>query len=550
MTKRIVLWLCVMAVSGLVMLPASAQSERLDNWWNESVWYLLFVRSFYDSDGDGIGDIQGVIEKLDYLNDGDPSTTDDLGITAIWLLPIAENMAYHGYHTTDYLTVEEDYGTNEDFLALMDAAHERGIRIVVDFVGNHVGTEHPWFQAAIANEGDFRDWFVFEEENPNYRGPWGERAWWREPETELWYYAPFASEIPDLNHDNPAVTEAIYEVARFWIEEMGVDGFRVDAAKYFIETEVDGRVILEDTPDNRAYLGAFTDFVHDLNPDAVVVGEIFDRTGIIKRYTDEDVLDMVFEFDLANAIIGASGLGNKRNIVQQLNNVLNTYDPGEWATFTSNHDLDRTLTQLQGDVDNNLIVANLLLTLPGAPFLYYGEEIGMVGNKVNGDEGVRTPMQWDGTPETGGFTTGTPWYPLNDGFEERTVAAQTDDPDSLLSRYRSLIHLRNSEQALQTGLTEIIDSTYKSAFAYLRYTEDETLLVLHNMDDRESREYVLMLEEGPLSDVSSVELIFSTDGDTRMELPALEVNENGGFSEWTPLPAPLPPYSLYVFRLQ
>lgn len=550
MLQRLMIFGLLLAFGSVALVPAMAQEQnRADNWWNESVWYLLFVRSFYDSDGDGIGDIQGIIERLDYLNDGDPETTDDLGITGIWLLPIAENTAYHGYHTTDYRSIEADYGTQEDFLQLMDEAHARGIRIVVDFVLNHSGREHPWFQAALAGDEAYEDWYIFADENPGYNGPWGARAWWPINQGERFYYGIFASDVPDLNHNNPDVTAEMYDIARFWLEEMNVDGFRVDAAKYYIETEVDGRPILEDSPANRAYVGALTDFVHDVNPDALVVGEIFDTTPVVNRYTDEDVLDMAFEFDLAEAIIDTARLGNKRQIENQMNIVLRNYDPGEIATFSTNHDKTRTLTQLDGDVMDNRIVANLLLTLPGAPFLYYGDEIGMVGSASPDDINVRTPMQWDDTPQTGGFTTGTPWLALSEGFAERTVAGQTDDPDSLLSHYRNLIHLRNSEPALQTGLTTLVESDYKSAFAYLRYTEDDTLLVLHNTDDRESREYMLMLEESHLSNVENIDLIWSTEATAPETIPPPEVDENGGFTGWAPVAFPLPPYSLYVFRL-
>lgn len=541
--QKVIASLLVAVLMGTVLIvPILAQEDDSPQWWDESVWYLLFVRSFNDSDGDGIGDFQGIIERLDYLNDGDPNTTDDLGITAIWLLPIMEAESYHGYDITDYKAFEQDYGTAEDFQMLLDAAHERGIRIVVDLVINHTSSQHPWFLASAAGDPEFVDWYVWEDENPGYRGPWGENAWYQNSENDQWYYAPFWSEMPDLNYDNPAVQAEMDEIVRFWVEDIGVDGFRLDAIKYLIETEVDGRIILEDTPENRQYLADLDALAKSINPEAVTVGEVFDGTAVVKRYMDDDAMDMAFEFDLADAIIASSQGGRTRNVEQQLGNVLRTYETGDWATFTTNHDLTRLLTQLGEDENVNRVAANLLLMLPGAPFLYYGEEIGMTGDKANGDEDLRRPMQWDDS-ETAGFTTGTPWYPLADNAAERTVAAQTDDPTSLLSHYRNLIHLRNANPALNVGETMIIDSTSNDIFSVLRYTDEQTLLVVMNVDDREVDEFTLDLSELPVDGISSAEVIYSDAGD--LTLAALE----GDLAAYAPIDVPMPIQSLVVIEL-
>jgi alpha-amylase len=545
MRKFFFFGIVILLFSSIVPVAAQDDTEASSNWWEGRVWYLLFVRSFYDSDGDGIGDIQGIIEKLDYLNDGDPNTTDDLGITAIWLMPIMESNAYHGYWITDFYSVESDYGTREDFEELMAEAHARGIRIIIDFVGNHVSSENPWFQAALAGDPEFEDWFIWEDENPNYRGPWGAQTWWQSINGR-WYYGIFDRALPDLNYNNPEVSAAIRDVARFWIQDMGVDGFRIDGARYWIESEYNGNPVLADATEQLQYMAEFTDYVHSLNPEAITIAEVWASTSVISRYIREDSFDAYFEFSLAEEIIDAATTGSKWNIELKLPRILETYESQQLATFTTNHDQARLLTQLRGDEGANRVAANLLLTLPGAPFLYYGEEIGMMGRSRRGDENIRLPMQWDDSPTGGGFTTGRPWYSLQDDYQERNVAGQTNDPDSLLSHYRNLIQLRNQYPALQYGLTIPVRSSFRVTWGYLRYTDDEVLLIVLNLDDKESRNYTFTIEEGPLETVSSVDVLFSTT-DVMPNVP--EVNENGGFTDYVPIEAPLPPQSIYVLRL-
>ena len=203
------------------------------NWWNEAVFYEIFVRSFKDSNGDGIGDFQGIIQQLDYLNDGDPNTTDDLGINAIWLMPIFPSPSYHGYDVTNYQDVNPDYGTLEDFQQLLEECHARGIRVIIDFVINHTSDKHPWFQAALDPASPYHEYYVWSETKPQGLGPLGQESWFKAPNGK-YYYAVFWSGMPDLNYNNPKVTEEIYAATQFWLEE-GVDGFRVDAARYLFE---------------------------------------------------------------------------------------------------------------------------------------------------------------------------------------------------------------------------------------------------------------------------------------------------------------------------
>jgi glycosidase len=353
--------------------------------------------------------------------------------------------------------------------------------------------------------------------------------------------------MPDLNHENPAVAAEMLDIGRYWVEEMGVDGFRLDAIRYLIEIDVNGRPVLADSPENRDYLRQFNEYVHSINPDLYTVGEVLLQSpNIISRYTEEGAVDQAFEFALAADIVSAAASGNKREVLPQVNTTLHEYGRGEFATLTGNHDFNRLMSMVQGNEGYNRSSVAMLLTLPGTPYLYYGEEIGMSGIKP--DELIRRPMQWEPTPVTGGFTTGTPWQPLDPDFAQRTVAGQTDDPESLLSFYRSLIHLRNAHPALQTGETQTIDANYRSVFSYLRYTPDETLLIVHNLDDRESREYVLTLEEGPLTAVTGAELIYSTEEAVELLLP--DVTAEGGFADYVPIVGVLPPHSLYVIRLE
>lgn len=548
MKKSILVMLLSVLLAGLPISYAQEDVPYEADWWESGVWYLLFVRSFYDSDGDGIGDLQGVIEKLDYLNDGDPETTSDLGVTGIWLMPVMESPSYHGYDATDYRTIESDYGTNEDFLLLMQEAHARGIRVIVDLVLNHTSNQHPWFLASANNDPQYADWYRWSDTDNGDKQPFGnDRVWHRNNTRGQYYYGVFYSGMPDLNHENPAVAAEIRDIARFWIEEMGVDGFRLDAIRYLIEVEVNGRTVLADAPANRDYLRTFNEYVHAINPDIYTVGEVLLQSpNIISRYTEEGAVDQAFEFSLAADIVSAAAAGNKREVLPRVDMTMYEYDTGEYATLTGNHDFDRLMSQLQGNEGFNRVAIAMLLTLPGTPYLYYGEEIGMQGIKP--DELIRRPMQWDTTPITGGFTTGTPWQPLDRDFALRTVADQQDNPDSLLSYYRDLIHLRNRHAALQTGETVTIDANYRSIFSYLRYNDEEMLLIVHNLDDNDSKDYVLTLEEGPLTAITAAELVYSTEQNVELNVPVL--NEQGGFSDYLPIVGTLPPHSLYVIRLQ
>ncbi|MBX3055678.1 MAG: DUF3459 domain-containing protein [Anaerolineae bacterium] len=503
-------------------------------WWNDTVFYEVFVRSFKDSDGDGIGDLNGLIEMLDYLNDGDPTTTDDLGVTGIWLMPIMDSPSYHGYDVVDYYTVNPEYGTNEDFQRLMEEAHKRGIRVIVDLVLNHTGRDHPWFVESRDPNSERRDWYVWSDTDPGYAGPWGQQVWHRT--LNGYYYGVFWDGMPDLNLENPDVTAEMLAAAGFWLEEMGADGFRLDAIKHLIE---DGRA-QENTPATHEWLQAFYTFYKEVNPDAFAVGEAWTTTREVLDYTGDEV-DIAFQFDLAEDILNSVKRGNGSAVTSRLNSITAAYPRGQYATFLTNHDQNRVMSQLIGNEDRAKIAASILLTSPGVPFIYYGEEIGLMGAKP--DEDIRRPMQWTSDNIKVGFTTGSPWRRPGSDYETRSVALQTDAPDSLLAHYRQLIQLRNTHEALRVGDWLEVQSSPNRVYAFLRYTDNETVMVVINMSNQVVDDYTLNLDSGPLAAGSTAVLLF---GDGAVTSPT--VNAAGGFSDYVPL-AELPPFSTFVIDL-
>jgi alpha-amylase len=513
-------------------IPAPAGEQP---WWNDRVFYEVFVRSFYDSDGDGTGDLRGLIEKLDYLNDGDPATTADLGITGIWLMPVAQSPSYHGYDVSDYYAIEADYGTNQDFLALVQAAHERGIAVIVDLVMNHTSSEHPWFVASRAGDPEYDDWYIWTDDPPDYRGPWGQQVWY--PAGDRFYFALFWSGMPDLNYSTPEVTTQMYDIIRFWLSDMGVDGFRLDAIRHLDE---DGPV-MQNTPETLAWLDDFHAYVRTISETALMVGEVWDTSSAVAPYI-EDKVDIAFEFDFATAILTAAQLGHNQPLIITLNTLLELYPPGQYATFLTNHDQNRVMSQLQEDEGAARVAATILLTSPGVPFIYYGEEVGMVGAKP--DERIRTPMQWDDSLATAGFSTVMPWQRVQDYYKTNNVAVMTDDPGSLLNHYRTLVHLRDEHPALRTGTIQLVESSESGVYSFLRYGEDETLLIVVNLSKNVISDYTLTAHESLLSGTPGAELLFGAG-----EVTAPTLDDAGGFTDYGPL-AELPPQSSFIIRLQ
>jgi alpha-amylase len=538
--------LVLLSACGPVLRPAAPPpaptlqaSPEATPWWNDAVFYEVFVRSFADSSrgplaGDGIGDLQGLIEKLDYLNDGDSNTGTDLGIAGIWLMPIMASPSYHGYDVTDYTMVNPRYGTGEDFKRLIQEAHRRGIRVIIDLVLNHTSSGHPWFQDAATPTSGHRDWYIWSETDPHYPGPWGETVW--HPLGDAWYYGIFGSGMPDLNYRSPAVGEEMLKVTRFWLEEMGADGFRLDGVRHLLE---DGQ-IQENVPETHDWLRSFRKAYKKADPDALTVGEVWTNTSIASKYVGDE-LDLVFEFDLAQAILKSVNQGARDDLAYAQGVDLESFPPGQYATFLTNHDQNRTMTQLNGDVERAKLAATILLTGPGVPFLYYGEEIGMTGAKP--DEKIRTPMQW--TPgDNAGFSSHKPWQLVNKDYPEVNVEAQSGDPGSLLNTYRKLIALRNAHPALRRGgLTPVPETGNRAVHAYMRQAAEETILVVVNLDGKPLSDYALGSPESTVSGApKATELLHGAP----VIAPTLDAQ--GGFHDYQPL-SELAPRTGYVIEL-
>jgi glycosidase len=524
--------LTALLLSSLMMSAQVSGSE--EDWWREVVFYEIFVRSFFDSDADGIGDFEGMIEKLDYLNDGDPDSDDDLGIGGIWLMPINESPSYHGYDVTDYWKTEPDFGTTEQLKAFIDSAHARGIKVIIDMVLNHSSSQHPWFIDARSNPASpYRSYYTFEPSNPGFNGPWGQPVWHNTGIGD-YYYGLFWDGMPDLKFSDPVLTAEIHDVVRYWIDSVGVDGYRLDAIKYIYE---DGTQ-LEHVDSTYIFLDELNAVYKAADPNAISVGEVWDSRWNILPYVGEDRIDFCFEFDLATSILNSLKNELGSSFRSSLADALDSYEPGRFAPFLTNHDQNRVLSEL-GSIPKAKIAAGLLLTLPGAPFIYYGEEIGMTG--VGDHLNIRTPMQWNNS-DYAGFSTVSPWRNPNGDYGIRNVEKMEADSSSLLHQYKKLIHLRNEHPELRTGETQIISAPVNALVSYSRETDSSFSLIVANLrgTDISSPKLSLassLIPEGSYQLVDRLSGIGST----------LDVGPDGSIVDWTPRET-LPPYSFFVFQ--
>jgi glycosidase len=457
---------------------ASEQTQ----WWRDGVCYEVFVRSFVDSDGDGIGDLRGLTSRLDHINDGSPNSTTSLGANCIWLMPIDKSMSYHGYDVVDYYHVDPRYGTDDDFRNLVAEAHKRGIHVIVDFVPNHSGSQNPWFQAALRDpRSPYRDWYRWSKTLPAQKGPWGQEAWHKSPVRDEYYYGVFWHEMPDLNYQNPSVRAEMQKVLTYWLKEMHADGFRFDAIPYLVEEGDE----LQHSPGTHDVLRQLGNAVRMEAPGSFTVGEMTDDSpGVMETYYP-DQLDSYFAFAVARATMQAAATGDASWFFKAVAQANAKYPSGRWSPFLTNHDQPRVMTVL-GDAAKARVAASAMLMLPGMPFVYYGEEIGMVGAKP--DETIRTPMQWSSTPN-GGFSTGTPWEPLQADWKTKNVAAQDSSRQSLLNHYRKLIQVRNAHSALSSGRLTLLqtDDTTGTIAAWLRSSRDTAFLIVVNFGPRHGR---------------------------------------------------------------
>jgi len=515
--------------------PVVAAGDQ--EWTRGAVCYEIFVRSFADSDGNGIGDFNGLTAKLDYVNDGNPDTKTDLGASCLWLMPVAQSPSYHGYDVADYYTIESDYGTNDDFKRFMTEAHRRGIRVLVDMVLNHASSEHPSFKAAVSDTtSPYRGWYRFSPTSLG-KGPWGADAWHKSPAGNEYYYGVFWSGMPDLNYGSEAVREEAKKVATFWLRDMDVDGFRLDAIPYLTE---DG-ACLSGCPATYAYLREYAAHLQSVKPGAYTVGEAWGPIDMVMPYYP-DQLTSYFGFELSDSLLAAVNRGTLGGMLSGYLRLQDTLPAHRWSPFLTNHDGTRAMTRVGGDMSKARVAATLLLTLPGLPFVYYGEEIGMIGDKP--DERLRTPMQW--SPKAGlGFTTGKPWESAQPDSFTITVDAQNADPGSLLNLYRQLINLRRQNEALATGTLVPVTASSPGVAAYLRGAGSHTVLVVANLGSAAVSRVSLAASANalPAGQYTPRGLLGGPDG------APLGVGADGAIANYQPLSAALGRGQVLIFEL-
>ncbi len=493
-------------------------------WWKRGVIYQIYPRSFADSNGDGIGDLGGILAHLDYLNDGTPAS---LGTDAIWLSPIFASPAYDfGYDVSNYNEVDPLFGRLADLDELIRQAHERGMRIILDLALNHTSHLHPWFDELRASRtSPKRDWYLWQDARPrggppnHWQSVFGGRAWQWDPATTQFYYHMFLPQQPDLNWRNPQVREEIEKVMRFWLER-GVDGFRLDVVNaYFKDAQLrdnpfrwglrayDRQVHAYDA-DQPELLSVYAEMrkLVDEYGDRMVVGELLRGSPKkIWRYCGAGRLHLAFSFDLISC--GWNPLAFQRAILA----CEQALGPEGWPCYAlGNHDVSRLVSRYPGRhaLERAKVAAALLLTLRGTPCLYQGEELGMKDGLVPrgkirdpagkrywplypGRDPTRTPLPWSDGPGAG-FTNGDPWLPINPDFRSVNVARELEDPHSVLSFYRRLIWLRRSSKALNSGSFRSLLKNPKGGLAYLRESEEETVLVAMNFYQRPTQ---LVLDE-------------------------------------------------------
>ena len=478
-------------------------------WWQRAVFYQIYPRSFADSNGDGIGDLDGITTHLDYLNDGTPKS---LGIDAIWLNPINPSpLDDWGYDVSDYCGIHPDLGDLASFDRLVAEAHRRGIRVIVDLVPCHTSNQHPWFvESRASRTNPKRDWYIWVPGSPdcrpnNWQSYFGGPAWKYDLATASWYLHMFLEQQPDLNYRNPEVVEAIHQVIRFWLDR-GADGFRIDVIQGMVKDDRlrDNPVRLVHDPDIPWYAEGTQDPLYssdrpevheiirgfrrvtDSYAERMMVGETWPREQErLADYLRPDELQLGFNFRFLLAHYDANRFRAAIELTEK------SFGPGAWPTWTlSNHDFPRHISRYSfgGDADARArVAAVMVMALRGTPFIYYGEEIGMRDAEIPADrvldpvgrDGCRSPMQWNGATNGGFSASARTWLPCGD-FKAVNVARQMADPHSMLSLYRRLIRLRKSTPALAEGSYRALDSAPEDCLVFYRDTPAQHLVIALN----------------------------------------------------------------------
>jgi maltose alpha-D-glucosyltransferase/alpha-amylase len=485
-------------------------------WYKDAIIYQVHVRTFHDSNGDGVGDFQGLEQKLAYLQ--------ELGISAIWLMPFFPSpLRDDGYDISDYNSVHTSYGTLQDFQSFLNSAHDRGIRVIIELVLNHTSDQHPWFQESRSSkENPRRDWYVWSDTNTRYRGARiifldTEKSNWEwDPTSKSYYWHRFFSNQPDLNYDNPAVREQMWKVMEFWLE-MGVDGFRLDAVPYLVERDGTN---CENLPETHEILKELRRRLDEKFPGRMLLAEANQWPADLRPYfADGNEFHMAFHFPLMPRMFMGLKLEDRKPITEILQQTPEIPPSCQWCLFLRNHD-ELTLemvTDMERDymydtyagskmmrlnlgirrrlaplLDNDRrrieLMNGMLMSLPGTPIIYYGDEIGMGDNISLGDRnGVRTPMQWTGG-WNGGFSTADPdrlYAPLIQdpvyGYPAVNVLRQTESEHSLLHWMRRIVTVRRSIAAFGRGSIEFLYPASHRILAYVRQLGNETVLVVNNL---------------------------------------------------------------------
>jgi alpha-glucosidase len=511
-------------------------------WWQSAVIYQVYPRSFQDTDGDGVGDLPGVIERLPHLV--------ELGVDAIWLSPVFPSpMADFGYDISNYTDVDPLFGTLQDLDRLIAEAHAYDIKLILDLVPNHTSIQHPWFiESRSSRTNPKRDWYLWKDRAPdggapnNWLSQFGGSGWEHDPSTDQYYYHTFLAVQPDLNWRNPSVREAIYDAMRFWFRR-GIDGFRVDAVWYVIKDELfrNNPINPEYTPSSppiHALSPLYTADrpemeeviaemrrVADEFPDRLLIGELYLPIERLMAYYGRDLtgVHLPFNFTLLTAAWHAEALAK---LIREYHGAL---PPGGWPNWVlGNHDRPRIASRI--GPEQARVAAMLLLTLHGTPTIYNGDEIGMEQAQIRSDQirdpvelnvpghamgrdGCRTPMQWDDTPNAG-FSSGEPWLPIQD-YKERNVAAQRSDTNSLFRFYQSLIALRRGSKALIAGVLHSIRAE-NGVLLFTRDFEDEHVTVALNLSASPARAIVL-------SEQSSGRLLLSSRPERQGDLVSTSI---------------------------
>lgn len=488
------------------------------SWYKNAVFYELYPRAFADGNGDGWGDFAGMIDRLDYL--------EWLGVDCIWITPFYPSpLQDDGYDISSFYGIHPNYGTIEEFRLAVDEIHRRGMKVIPDLVMNHVSAEHPWFQMARRSRtSPLRDYFVWSDTQDRYADAriifldTEESNWAWDPISEQFYWHRFFSSQPDLNYDNPKVQQAMLDIAKYWLD-LGVDGFRVDATPYLFEREGTN---CENLPETHEFCKTLRRFMDDHYPGTALLSEANQWPRDTLPYFGEgDEFHMNFHFPLMPRMYMALAKGDRSSIVEVLNDTPEIPVNCQWGTFLRNHDeltlemvtpeerafmwdfyapqdrmrlnlgIRRRLAPLMDNDRRRIeLLYSMLFTLPGTPVLYYGDQIGMGDNiHLQDRNGVRTPMQWDSSPN-GGFSTASSeklYAPVIDdpiyGYQVVNVAAQRADPGSLLNTIRHMTHTFKRQAALAEGHLQWLSDAPLNTLVFWRETPEQTLLAVHNLTD-------------------------------------------------------------------